>query len=1032
MATDRGTKQRRIPTADPAPGRRSVPASAGGLLIGSVATVVGVVALAVGSLDPLNSSGLDLHFRHLSKVEADPRIVLIDINDHALETVGEWPWPRRRYAQLVGILNELEAKAIVLDLALSDPSPPRTEHAGLGKHYDIDTELAPTGDPTEDPTIYDDDELRDAMAAAGNVYLAMYSRLSPPDVDPSTALETSLKLIRQDPEIGFSEFSNSLTTSLPAVDRVFELRSFYDQARIVVELQQEFGLDAPALVRRLGTHGHIDGKTVEKHLARAKQTVARQTAAKFLADHPKAKWSELFRHALPDTSYDVWTPDRNDLLDAFRYQHSHRALLAVSPPTSGALTGRAQHAYDLTLPVDKFAETAKGIGFVTFERKKSGGVIRDVPLVVQTDGALLFQLGLLAALDELRIDRSGIEFHDHHLVLGSGSETRRIPLADDGSSLLNWHVPQRIDRWQDSFTHIPITRVLEIALNREAVAENERRLGLAMGALVKFRHSETQATYTDYVRLVNEHRALKRQLDHPADPQVRQAAEEGVQSTRAAIAEIESDAVLWLRRVHELWKTTDPVNETERAERAQIFSLYDKFGEQQLAAQVNALNANLATRTENLLEELKPQLEGKMCFVGYTASGVADLVTSPIYTSMPGVMAHANVANMVLQDRSARRATAFVNGLIMLVFGLIITGVASARGPVLSLLGLWVLGLLLAAISGYAFWSSSYYIASPSAIIQVCVSWACVTAYRQFTEERSRRQFQRALAQYTSPAVAARIADRASARDLAPGPATVTCFFSDLKSFTELSERLGAERTRLILNPYLRSMSAVLVQHRGLVNKFMGDGIFAFFNAPIWPCSNHGEQACACALASLTALSELNREVDARGDGEALVMRIGLATGEAFVGDYGSDTKLDYTCIGDTVNLASRLERACKVLGTSILVADATRQQAGTRFAFRPLGRLTLPGKRIAVDAHELVGLADTVETSTTEYATQFERMTHDYQACEWDTCLEQLERCRIMRGEDPALDLYREAVKHHRNNPPPQDWDGTVTLLGR
>ena len=120
---------------------------------------------------------------------------------------------------------------------------------------------------------------------------------------------------------------------------------------------------------------------------------------------------------------------------------------------------------------------------------------------------------------------------------------------------------------------------------------------------------------------------------------------------------------------------------------------------------------------------------------------------------------------------------------------------------------------------------------------------------------------------------------------MSPVPATVTCFFSDLQSFTELSERLGPERTRVVLNPYLQRMSQLLVEHEALVNKFMGDGIFAFFNAPIWPCSNHSERACSCALASLPALSKLNRESIATTGDEPLVMRIGLATGETFVGD---------------------------------------------------------------------------------------------------------------------------------------------------
>ncbi len=994
--------------------QRFNPARRWGFLVGSAATAAGVVALAVGALDGLNDYGLDLCFRHLSTIKADPRIVLVDINDYAIEAVGDWPWPRRRYAQVVGVLDELGAKAIVLDLVLSDPSSPRVEHAGPGEHYDFDTDLAAIGDPTEDPTIYDDDELRDAMAVAGNVYLAMYFRLAPPEVDPSALLAESLELHKQRAGIGDSAFADHLIRSFPGAQDVFDLSLLYDLSRLITELQQHFGLDAEALTRRLGARTPIDIRQVEQHLPAAKRITARWKAAAYFAEQPDAEWPEFFEHVLPEVSIEVETPDRDDLLDAFRFQRSYLALVRASPSVPDSVAGRIAHAYDLTLPVDKLAKVARGIGFVSFPREQSGGVVRDIPLLAETEGTLLFQLGLLVAIDELGADRSATSF---------------LPLGSDGSTLLMWHVPTGVARWQDSFMHIPAARVLEIALNREAAAENVKRLALDTADLVKLRHRETHVIYADYVRLVNQRRTLQEQLDHETDPDAHHAVAEALTATEAKIAEIQDDALLWLQRAYNLWKTTEPVGAAERTERAQILRLYEKFGHGQLETQVRTLNADLTARARSRLDELRPEIEGNICFVGYTASGMADLVTSPVYASMPGVMAHANVANMVLQGKAAYRAPPVLNGLMMLLVGMLMTGVAGVRGPIVSFVSLLVLALLAVGIGAYLFWVSGYYLASASAVAQACGVWAFVTGYRQFTEERSRRQFQRALAQYTSPAVAARIADRASARDLAPGPATVTCFFSDLKSFTRLSERLGAERTRLILNPYLRSMSAVLVEHHGLVNKFMGDGIFAFFNAPIWPCSNHSEQACGCALASQAALSRLNRDIQAMLGDEPLVMRIGLASGDTFVGDYGSDAKLDYTCIGDTVNLASRLEKACKALGTSILVNETTRRQAGNRFVYRPLGRLALPGKRVAVDVHELVGLRDTVDATAQAYIVQFEHLIRAYQACQWESCLDHLKRCRAMRNDDLALDVYREAASAYRRAAPRQDWDGALEL---
>jgi adenylate cyclase len=240
-----------------------------------------------------------------------------------------------------------------------------------------------------------------------------------------------------------------------------------------------------------------------------------------------------------------------------------------------------------------------------------------------------------------------------------------------------------------------------------------------------------------------------------------------------------------------------------------------------------------------------------------------------------------------------------------------------------------------------------------------------------------------------------------------------------------LSERLGAERTKSLLNPYLGTMSGLLVEHRAIVNKFMGDGIFAFFNAPIWPCAGHADAACACAVASLEALCELNRRRP--GDGDPLVMRIGISTGEAFVGDYGSDTKLDYTCIGDTVNLGARLEAANKTFGTSVLVDGTTRQHASVRFAFRWLGRIAVAGRMEAAEAYELVGVASDIDAEAHAYAAQFEQAVRHYQACEWDGCLACLRLCRDLRPDDGTLAQYWEAASRYARTPPPPDWNRAI-----
>jgi len=245
MAVGDFKKQPARTASDRATGGGSPSLSRGGMLVGIVVTALGVVVSALGGLDRLNNYGLDLHFRHLRTIEADPRIVLVDINDHAIEALGDWPWPRRRYAQLVSVLHELRAKSVVLDLVLADTSTRRIEHAAPSEQYDTNTQPEILANPMQEFWIYDDVELRDAIAAAGNVYIGMMSRVSPPGVDPGAVFDAGLSFVRQDPAISSTDFRSRLAPLFPSAGRVFDFESLYYQSRLLVALQDDFDLDAP-------------------------------------------------------------------------------------------------------------------------------------------------------------------------------------------------------------------------------------------------------------------------------------------------------------------------------------------------------------------------------------------------------------------------------------------------------------------------------------------------------------------------------------------------------------------------------------------------------------------------------------------------------------------------------------------------------------------------------------------------------------------------------------------------------------------
>ncbi len=915
------------------------------LTIGLLATIVGGGVYALGLLDRLNGFNLDLHFRHLNTIEADPRIVLIDIDDSTLRVMPDWPWPRRVFAELVQTLHEMGAEAIVLDIVFAEPSKPRMEHAAIGKHYDIDTAFAELGDQARDEVIYDDDELRVTIRRVGNVYLPLYGDVRPPGMSPAH-------------------------------------------------------------------RGH--------------QTTVRR----FLRENPNGTWEQFRRLILPKEPADAQTPERESLLLAFRHALSMRAIDAKLSLSETDAQSVFPVLVNATPPLEKFAEAAKGVGLVSFWRNSSEGTIRRLPLLVSDEGVLLPQLGVLVAVDRM-FSPLEVRVRGSQWTFGPRSYGISVEKDGDGASLVNWHRPHGGD-WRSAFTHVPAAWILEDLGLKRAIAENEHRAVLYRAELVRERHSQTPAAYTEYVHKVNARHYLSSPRPRPAlltleksangrysNPYIDEAGKDYVTAMNNLTASIESterESVTWVQWAWGQWRDVKPETDEEAAERDRIGTLHDRFGEGQYLDTLKRANERLDQRMRER-DENSPKIDwrGKICLVGYTATAMADMVPTPVDPAMPGVMVHANVINMFLQNRFASEASRGIGLAILFLAGLVTTLTSTLRGTRFSVICLFVIASVMLGLGAVFFWLRTYHFPSLVTVVVVILVWASVTAYRQATEERARRAFQRALSQYTSPAVAARIAERTQAADLAPQLAIVSCFYSDLADFTRLSERLGPLATRRLLEPYLAGVSSALLDHGAMVNKFMGDGVFAFFNAPILRCPQHARAACEAALASLAAVGRCNAGREG-GAMPVLTVRIGLSTGEAFVGDYGSDMKLDYTCIGDTVNLGSRLERANKAFGTAILVDDPTRIAAGDGFLFRSLGRIQVVGRTAPVAVHELIGKVGGTEEPIHRYIETFDKAVSSFQHCEWDSCLTLLSECRTLRPDDRAVGIYEQAVTLRRN----------------
>jgi adenylate cyclase len=348
------------------------------------------------------------------------------------------------------------------------------------------------------------------------------------------------------------------------------------------------------------------------------------------------------------------------------------------------------------------------------------------------------------------------------------------------------------------------------------------------------------------------------------------------------------------------------------------------------------------------------KFKDRIVIVGATAQGMVDLRPTPLSLTTAGVEIHANaVDNLVNRDWNrdvSPIGTAFALILITTLFGAFVYLIDSQIATLVVMLvtaGGWLMASYIALLNRF-FWPAV------GPVIAIAAAYGAITVIRFIAEQRSGVQLKRTFGRYVSPQILDHILEHPEKVELGGERREMTILFSDIRGFTSISEASEPEEVVEMLNEYLTEMVDILLEHGGTLDKFIGDAVMGFWNAPTED-PDHARRAVACAVDMIDATARIRERWEKEGKA-AIRIGIGINSGEAVVGNIGSSKVFGYTVIGDAVNLASRLEGKNKDYGTEIIISDSTLERIGNEFVTSYLDEVKVKGKEKAVKIYEVKG----------------------------------------------------------------------------
>ncbi|MFQ5621130.1 MAG: CHASE2 domain-containing protein [Candidatus Nanoarchaeia archaeon] len=427
--------------------------------------------------------------------------------------------------------------------------------------------------------------------------------------------------------------------------------------------------------------------------------------------------------------------------------------------------------------------------------------------------------------------------------------------------------------------------------------------------------------------------------------------------------------------------------------------------------------------TDILNGRIPPEtFKNKLVLIGATSPGLHDdyFVPTSRGKAMPGVEIHANtLQTMINQDFLYAQSTTSVVLMVLilsLLTSLLVHRLKVLHSALIVIAALFVILFVAIRVFEYGILLNIVY-----ACGAILVTYIAGILYSYFSERKEKKKLRTTLHKYVSRAVVDEVMKNPDKLKLGGERREITIFFSDVRGFTTISEKLSPEKLVHLLNEYLSAMTDIILEHEGVVDKYIGDAIMAFWGAPLKQ-PNHAELAASTTLDMLKKLNILQKQWEREGF-PVLNIGCGLNTGPAVIGNMGSYKRFDYTAMGDSINLGARLEGITKQYGVECIISKSTKKQL-KNFVVRELDCIIVKGKKEPIKIFELVCRKTELTDDLYEFIAHYETGLNYYITQKWDQAIDEFKKANKLK-KDYASEVFIERCKTFKKSPPPKDWNG-------